>query len=72
MKLTQILCCVYILGTFASCQAEEDSFRKEEVLDINDIKDIIAFIQALDDPNLGRRIPRTVPLGLNLSRNIDE
>jgi len=37
----------------------------------NDIQDIIAFIQALDDPGFDRTIPATVPSGLNPGGNID-
>ncbi len=39
--------------------------------DNNDIQDIVAFIQALNDPNFDRRIPNSVPSGLNPGGNID-
>ena len=37
----------------------------------NDIADIIAFIEALNDPDFDRRIPNRVPSGLNPGGNID-
>ncbi|MEO0877597.1 MAG: cytochrome-c peroxidase, partial [Bacteroidota bacterium] len=37
----------------------------------NDIQDIIAFIEALNDPDFDRRIPNRVPSGLNPGGNID-
>ncbi|MEO0728181.1 MAG: hypothetical protein AAFZ63_26780 [Bacteroidota bacterium] len=37
----------------------------------NDIQDIIAFIDALNDPDFDRRIPNRVPSGLNPGGNID-
>lgn len=37
----------------------------------NDIQDIIAFIEALNDPNFDRRIPDSVPSGLQVGGNID-
>lgn len=48
----------------------------EEVEDLrnfdgDDIQDIIAFIQALNDPDFDRTIPSEVPSGLNPGGNID-
>ncbi len=48
----------------------------QEVRDLNnfnndDIDDIIAFIQALNDPNFDRTIPNNVPSGLNPGGRID-
>ena len=37
----------------------------------NDIDDLVAFINALDDPNFDRTIPNRVPSGLNPGGNID-
>ncbi len=37
----------------------------------NDIQDIIAFIEALNDPNFDRSIPNDVPSGLNPGGRID-
>lgn len=37
----------------------------------NDMQDIISFIQALNDPNFDRRVPNSVPSGLNPGGNID-
>jgi len=37
----------------------------------NDVQDIAAFIQALNDPDFDREIPQSVPSGLNPGGNID-
>ena len=37
----------------------------------NDVQDMVAFIQALNDPNFDRTIPNSVPSGLKVGGNID-
>lgn len=46
--------------------------RNLQNFDNDDIQDIIAFIQALDDPNFDRTIPNAVPSGLNPGGNIEQ
>ncbi|MFK7773208.1 MAG: cytochrome-c peroxidase [Saprospiraceae bacterium] len=49
----------------------DNDVRNLQNFNNNDIQDIIAFIQALDDPGFDRTIPATVPSGLNPGGNID-
>lgn len=49
----------------------DDEVQNLQNFNNNDIQDIIAFIQALDDPGFDRTIPGTVPSGLNPGGNID-
>ena len=51
-------------------QLDQD-LRNLENFNNNDTQDIIAFIEALNDPNFDRRVPGTVPSGLNPGGNID-
>lgn len=51
-------------------QLDQD-IRNLNNFDNNDIDDIIAFIEALNDPDFDRRIPTTVPSGLNPGGDID-
>ena len=49
----------------------DDDVRNLQNFNNNDIQDIIAFIQALDDPGFDKTIPATVPSGLHPAGNID-
>ncbi len=49
----------------------DDDVRNLNNFNNNDIEDIIAFIQALNDPNFDRTIPNSVPSGLNPGGNVD-
>ena len=49
----------------------DNDIRNLGNLNNNDIEDIAAFIEALNDPNFDREIPQSVPSGLNPGGNID-
>lgn len=49
----------------------DNEVRNLQNFNNNDIQDIIAFIQALDDPGFDRMIPASVPSGLHPGGNID-
>ncbi len=49
----------------------DDEVRDLRNFNNGDVQDIIAFIQALNDPNFDRTIPNNVPSGLNPGGRID-
>lgn len=49
----------------------DNDVRNLQNFNNNDIQDIIAFIQSLDDPGFDRTIPATVPSGLTPGGNIN-
>lgn len=49
----------------------DDEVRRLNNFNNNDVQDIIAFIQALDDENFDREIPANVPSGLQVGGDID-